>query len=157
MPIYDFVCHDCKIYFEKEYSMKSAPARSKCPECGKLSSRDYQDIAVHFKGDCHTNRRKAQRGATDQKVLGRHAEMLLNKTRESLDVAKSTDFYASMVPGKNFEQHYSDYTFKKLNTKEKEERDRRLAKIGETGNKLGSYHKHKDFKRLDDRFTKPDK
>jgi putative FmdB family regulatory protein len=152
MPIYDFVCHDCKLYFEKEYSMKKAPSRSKCPECNKLSNRDYQDIAIHFKGDCYTNRRKAQRGAMDQQVLGRHAEMLVNKTKESLDVAKSTDFYAPMVPGDNFQEHYSDYKFKKLNTKEKEERDRRLATIGKKGDKLGSYHKHKDFKRKDDRF-----
>lgn len=157
MPIYDFVCHDCKMYFEKEYSMKKAPSRSKCPECNKLSSRDYQDIAVHFKGDCYTNRRKAYLGSQDQKVLGRHAEALVNKTKESLETAKTSDFYSNMVPGDNFKEHYSDYTFKKLNVKEKEEYDRRCAKIGETGNKLGSYHKHKDFERKDDRFTKPKK
>ena len=121
MPIYDFVCHDCKMYFEKEYSMKNAPSRSRCPECNKLSNRDYQDIAVHFKGDCHTNRRKAYLGSQDQKVLGRHAEALVNKTKESLETAKTSD------------------------------------KIGEAGNKLGSYHKHKDFERKDDRFTKPKK
>ena len=157
MPIYDFVCHECKVIFEREHSMKTAPARSRCPDCNKLSSRDYQDIAIHFKGDCYTNRRKAQRGAMDQKVLGRHAEMLVNKTKESLETAKSSDFYSNMVPGDNFKEHYSDYTFKNLNTKEKEEYDRRCAKIGETGNKLGSYHKHKDFERKDDRYTKPKK
>tara|TARA_R100001594_G_scaffold9287_2_gene22885 strand:+ start:308 stop:766 length:459 start_codon:yes stop_codon:yes gene_type:complete len=152
MPIYDFVCHDCKMYFEKEYSMKNAPARSRCPECNKLSSRDYQEIAVHFKGDCYTNRRKAYLGSQDQKVLGRHAEALVNKTKESLETTQTSHFYSNMVESDNFREHYSDYTFKKLNVKEKEERDRRLAKIGETGNKLGSYHKHKDFKRKDDRF-----
>ena len=152
MPIYDFVCHECKMYFEKEYSMKNAPSRSRCPECNKLSHRDFQDIAVHFKGDCHTNRRKAYLGSQDQKVLKRHGEALVNKTKESLEVAKTSDFYSNMVPGDNFKEHYSDYTFKKLNVKEKEEYDRRCAKIGETGNKLGSYHKHKDFKRKDDRF-----
>tara|TARA_R100000008_G_C3535261_1_gene141621 strand:- start:298 stop:747 length:450 start_codon:yes stop_codon:yes gene_type:complete len=142
MPIYDFVCYDCKLIFEKEYSMKKAPSRSKCPECNKLSSRDYQEIAIHFKGDCYTNRRKAQRGATDQKVLGRHAEMLVNKTKESLETAKIGDFYKHVEPSEHFSEHYKDFRVqKKLNVKEQEERNRRQASIGATVDKLGTIHK----------------
>ena len=56
------------------------------------------------------------------------------------------------MPGDNFKEHYTDYTFKKLNTPEKEAYEKRCASIGKIGDTLGSHHKHKDFSRKDDRF-----
>jgi hypothetical protein len=96
------------VIFEREYSMKKAPARSRCPECNKLSSRDYQEIAIHFKGDCYTNRRKAQRGAQDQKVLVDMQRALVNKTKESLETAKPVISTNMVEPSDNFREHYSD-------------------------------------------------
>ena len=150
VPEYNFVCHECKIFFDKEYSMTKAPWRSKCPECNKLSNRDWQEVAVHFKGDCHTNRRLAHRASYDQFEQHRFAETLVNKTKESLDKSTTEQFYTKMVPNDNFNEHYSEYTHKKLNTKEKEESNRRAASIANTVNKLGSHH-IKDGKHIERR------
>jgi predicted nucleic acid-binding Zn ribbon protein len=142
MPEYNFVCHECKMFFDKEYSMKNAPERSRCPDCNKLSNRDWQEIAVHFKGDCQTNRslaRRANESAFEQKRL---ANALVNKTKESLGTATTEQFYNRMIPGENFSEHYSDYTVRKLSSTEVLDKENRFASIGKTIDSLGSYHKH---------------
>lgn len=150
MPMYDFICHECKVLFEKKYSMVKAPSKSKCPECGKLSNRDYQEIAVHFKGNCHTNSRLIEKSRTNQFELKRLGQTLVDKTKESLDDTTTEQFYSKMVPSENFKDHYSDYTYKKLNAREMDERKRRLATIANTVNKLGSHH-IKDGKHIERR------
>tara|TARA_R110000824_G_scaffold26724_1_gene91568 strand:- start:45 stop:521 length:477 start_codon:yes stop_codon:yes gene_type:complete len=142
MPEYNFVCHECKVFFDKEYSMKNAPERSKCPECNKLSNRDWQEVAVHYKGDCHTNRRLVQKSNTSVDEQKKLAHVLVNKTKESLGTATTEQFYSKMIPGETFSEHYSDYTYKKLNGREVDEKNKRFASIGRTVDKLGSYHKH---------------
>jgi len=144
MPIYDFVCHECKLLFEKEHSMLKAPSRSRCPECNKLSSRNYQEIAVHFKGiDFHTNRRLIEKSKTNEFELKRFGETLINKTKESLDTAKTHDFYTRYVPNDNFHKIYGG---RPATSKEREERMKEAAKIGRTVDTLGSYHKHHERK-----------
>lgn len=51
MAIYEFVCHDCKIFWEKEAPMSKAPRRTKCPECSKLREQNYTSAPpVIYKG-----------------------------------------------------------------------------------------------------------
>ena len=58
MAIYEFICHDCKVLWEREASMKKAPSRSRCPECKKLKDRHWGNIPVIFNGcDFHTVKR----------------------------------------------------------------------------------------------------
>ena len=142
MPEYNFVCHECRMFFDKEYSMKKAPWRSRCPECNKLSNRDWQEIAVHFKGDCHTNTSLARRANDSVYEQKRLAHTLVDKTKESLGTATTEQFYTKMIPSENFSEHYSDYTYKKASFKEKEDSDRIAASIGRTIDKAGSYHQH---------------
>jgi putative FmdB family regulatory protein len=146
MPVYDFICHKCKLFFEKEYSMKNAPTRSRCPECNKLSNQNYQQVAVHFKGDCYTNRSLTAKANTSKFEQKRLAETLVNKTKESLDTAKCNHFYSNMQPNERFSEEYPEYKTRKLNTREKEEKDRRMASIGHTVDKLGSYHHHQPLR-----------
>jgi len=51
MPIYEWACRECKLYWERECRLGKAPDRTRCPECNKLSGRKW-DVAppVHFKG-----------------------------------------------------------------------------------------------------------
>jgi len=51
MATYEWVCAECKIFWDREYKMGTAPDRTRCPECKKLSHRKW-DVAppVHFKG-----------------------------------------------------------------------------------------------------------
>ena len=51
MATYEWVCPQCQIWWDREYKMGTAPDRTKCPECKKLSNRKW-DVAppVIFKG-----------------------------------------------------------------------------------------------------------
>lgn len=50
MATYEWACHDCKLFWERDYKMGKAPSRTKCPECKKLSERLFESTPVHFKG-----------------------------------------------------------------------------------------------------------
>jgi len=148
MPEYNFVCHECKVFFDKEYSMKKAPWRSRCPECNKLSNRDWQEIAVHFKGECHTNTSLARRANDSVYEQKRLAYALVDKTKESLETATTEQFYDKMSPTKHFSEHYPEYTHRKINTRDVEEIKRKGPSIGRTIDALGSHHhNHKPYKK----------
>ena len=50
MAKFEWICHDCKVVWDKEYRIGKAPSRSKCPRCKSLRDRNYQNMpAVHFK------------------------------------------------------------------------------------------------------------
>ena len=58
MAIYEFICHDCEVIWEREAPMSKAPSRSRCPECKKLKNRHWGDDPVTFNGnDYYTNKR----------------------------------------------------------------------------------------------------
>jgi len=50
MAIYEFMCKECKLYFEKERPMNKAPSSSKCPKCKKQAKRYYGDMNFICKG-----------------------------------------------------------------------------------------------------------
>lgn len=59
MAIYEFICHNCEVIWEREAPMSKAPSRSRCPECKKLSNRHWGDVPLMFNGsDYYTNTRK---------------------------------------------------------------------------------------------------
>jgi len=141
MPQYEFICHPCKLIWDKEYSMKNAPARSRCPECNKLSHQNWSNkqTAVHFKGEFYTNKRLAEKTKTDQFELKRLGEALVNKTRESVEESSTEEFYTRYVPNENFQKHYGG---RKIEGRELEERNREAASIGRAVDSLGSRHQH---------------
>jgi len=141
VPDYEFICHPCKLVWDKEYSMKNAPARSRCPECNKLSHQNWSNkqTAVHFIGECHTNKRLAEKSKTNESDLKRFGETLIKKTEESINESSTEEFYTRYVPNENFQKVYGG---KRIEGQELEERKRKAASIGRTVDKLGSYHKH---------------
>jgi len=60
MAIYEWVCPECQIWWDRECKMGTAPDRTRCPECKKLSNRKW-DVAppVIFKGAGWTGRNKS--------------------------------------------------------------------------------------------------
>ena len=58
MPIYEWVCRDCNIWWDRECDVGKAPKRTKCPKCGKLSNRYWQqqNVAISFKDDGNCNK-----------------------------------------------------------------------------------------------------
>ena len=141
VPDYEFICHPCKLVWDKEYSMKKAPARSRCPECNKLSEQNWSNkqTAVHFIGEFHTNKRLSEKSKTNDFELERLGRALVDKTKESVNESSTEEFYTRYVPNENFQKHYGG---RKIEGTELEERKRNAASIGRTVDALGSYHKH---------------
>lgn len=119
--------------------MDKAPERSRCPECNKLSNQNYEAIAVHFRGECHTNKRLAEKSKSNDFELERMGRALVDKTKESVNESSTEEFYTRYVPNENFHKVYGG---KKIEGRELEDRKRRAASIANTTNKLGSYHQN---------------
>ena len=119
--IYEFQCHDCELVFDKEYSMKTVPDRSKCPECSKLCNRYYGSVGVQFKGnDWHTNKSMERRSRKSKKDNKKAWEALHNRAKKSVDNAKSEEFYKRAdINWKHFEDKGQA---RRLNEQEKKNR-----------------------------------
>ena len=50
MPIYTWACHECELYWEREYKMGKAPEKTKCPGCEKRKGRSYDSPVLRFIG-----------------------------------------------------------------------------------------------------------
>jgi|15BtaG_2_1085339.scaffolds.fasta_scaffold00212_6 putative FmdB family regulatory protein len=51
MPIYEWECEDCKVYWEDMYdSYDDAPRKRKCPKCKKPRERLVSSFGAKFKG-----------------------------------------------------------------------------------------------------------
>jgi putative FmdB family regulatory protein len=51
MAIYEWVCEECNIFWDREYPLAKNPERTRCPQCKKLSNRLWgAPPPVHFKG-----------------------------------------------------------------------------------------------------------
>jgi predicted nucleic acid-binding Zn ribbon protein len=101
MAIYEWVCRDCSIYWDREYALGKAPSRTKCPECGKLCSRYWQqqNVGISFKddgkgnqksnaNDFHTVRRRYQKFAEegfDEQSTNRFLKNQIEKSRQAQD------------------------------------------------------------------------
>jgi putative FmdB family regulatory protein len=49
LPVYEYLCGACGNRYDKRESF-SAPARQKCPRCGKAANRVLQAPPIVFKG-----------------------------------------------------------------------------------------------------------
>ena len=67
MAKFEWICKDCDIYWEREYDVGKAPNRTRCPECGKLCNRYWQNQNVGLKfgddKDFHTVRQRYKKHA----------------------------------------------------------------------------------------------
>ena len=79
MPIYEWKCKDCEIYWEDLYNKpEEAPQTRKCPQCGKRRNRAVSTFGMKFVGSgfyCNdygknTWHHKNSQGAVDEFVDG---------------------------------------------------------------------------------------
>ena len=93
MVVYEWICEDCKLYWERDYPIAKNPNRTKCPECKKLCERLWEATPVHFKGYGWSSEQKVGRqksGGSDEV-----AQELIGSTKRRL---------------KSGYQHYAKYT-----------------------------------------------
>ena len=100
MTLYEWICRECDIFWDRDCQMGKAPNRTKCPKCKKLSGRYYENanVAVSFKDDGHGNGGLGVGGANDfytvRKRYQKVVENGLDKNsadrflRQSIDASK---------------------------------------------------------------------
>ena len=140
MAIYEFICHDCEVIWEREAPMSKAPSRSRCPECKKLKNRHWGDVPVMFNGnDYYTNKRKQHKLVYEDKAKGKEvAENLLDATKRMSETAISP---------------YSKYTlskegFESLNPTRKSQEQLESDKKGRDELKASVYNNSQAYRNL---------
>lgn len=124
---YDYACFDCGYSFTKEYQFAKAPTRARCPGCNQLSSRDYSNQSVQFKGqDFYTNRRMVERSNNNKEACKKGWEALHEHTKRSVEQAQSHEFYKS--PSIKWDQLIEEGKAKPLNKSESEQSTREAAR-----------------------------
>lgn len=122
MSYYDYACDKCKIVWEENYSIGKAPKKKKCPECKVKGERYYGEApALIFKGEgYHTNTLKWRRAntKTDKKDGDEFMNNAINLSKESLNTARTSDFYARYDPS---DKTMKEAGMRKLSAKEKSE------------------------------------
>lgn len=120
MAIYEFICHDCQVIWEREAAMSKAPSRSRCPECKKLSNRHWGEVPVMFNGsDYYTNKRKQHKLVYEDKAKGKEVmENLLDATKRMSEETKS--------PYKNYS--LTEEGIKSYGGRRKTEEDHKMSK-----------------------------
>jgi len=52
MPLYEWKCDDCVVFWEDLYNKpEDAPRKRKCPKCGKMRDRAVSTFGMNFIGD----------------------------------------------------------------------------------------------------------
>jgi hypothetical protein len=160
MAIFNWVCRECSIYWDRECDLGKAPDRTRCPKCKKLSHRYYEamNIGVSFNDDkdFHTVRRRYQKHA-EKGYDKDSANRFLKRQIEASRNAQDDESFRYKSANINYEKLAQDGLAKKLNDKEssaKMERARKLtADAYDRANKMGYKDIGKD--KLD--ITKPQK
>jgi hypothetical protein len=169
MAIFNWICRECSIYWDRECDLGKAPDRTKCPKCSKLSHRYYEsmNIGVSFKDDGEGNRGS---GANDFHTVRRryqkHAEKgydkdsankFLKRQIEASRNAQDDESFRYKPANIKWDKLAEDGKVRKLSDKEsaaKMERARKLtADAYDRANKMGYKDIGKD--KLD--ITKPQK
>lgn len=48
MAIFEYCCHPCEIFWEKEYDVGKAKSKTKCPSCGKMGERYWGNTNINL-------------------------------------------------------------------------------------------------------------
>ena len=143
MAIFEWICRECSIYWDRDCPVGKAPKRTKCPKCKELCGKYWQNsgMAISFKDDgCgnangtggamdfHTIKQRYRKHAKegyDKDSANRFLHRSIAETKERKDDAQ---FYKSM--NLNWEKMEEDGIAHKLSgeaSKSKVERARELT------------------------------
>ncbi len=135
--IFEWICHDCELIFEKDYRIGKAPNKKKCLNCKKLIGRNYEGINISFSNDIDFR--------TVQERYKKHAINGYDKDAANLFLKHSINFskartleqekmYKPMTL--NYEKLHKDGKVRKLSDKETANKIERAKKLtGDAYNK----------------------
>ena len=144
MPTFEWICHECKVFWEKEYSIGKAPARTKCPECKKLCEKNWQsqNVGLSFGDDrdYHTVRARYKRHA-EKGFDKTAADRFLNTSIEQTKACMNDESFRYKPAYINYQKLAEDGKVRKLSQKETTEKIERAKKLTEqaynNANKMG--------------------
>ena len=108
MAIYEWVCIECNIWWDRDLPLGTAPKRTKCPECVKLCSRYYQqqNVGISFKDDGNCNKNS---NANDFHTVRRRYEKV---AKEGFDKDAGDRFLRRQILASKDSQDREDFRYK---------------------------------------------
>ena len=132
MAIFEWICQDCNVYWERDLPVGKAPDRSRCPKCKKLSERYYANQNLqHSWGedrDFHTVRQRFKKHAEkgwDKTAADRWLEGSIQSSKDAMN-DESFRYKPAQI---NYEALARDGKARKLSDKETSEKIERAGKL----------------------------
>ncbi len=144
MAIFEWICKECGVYWDRDCEIGKAPKRTRCPQCNKLCDKYWENsnIGVSFGDDkdFHTVKARYKKHAEkgfDKDSANRFLHRSIEETRERINDGQFRYKKAEI----NYEKLAKDGKAKRLNSREradKIERTKKLAdQVYDTANKQG--------------------
>lgn len=170
MAIFEWVCRDCNIWWDREYAPGKAPDRTRCPKCSTLSPRywEQQNVAISFNDDgtgnqnnpgvqdFHTVRRRYQKhfkNGYDKDSGNKWLHNSIDKTKKAMD-DESFRYKSANIDWDKFADSRKLKKVSEDETRNKIERSKKLTQDAyDKANKMG--YKDIGSKTLD--IAKPNK
>lgn len=160
MAIFEWICQDCNVYWERDLPVGKAPDRSRCPNCKKLSERYFANQNLqHSWGedrDFHTVRRRFQKHAEkgwDKTSADRWLEGSIQGSKDAMN-DESFRYKPAHI---DFEKMAKDGKAKKLSDKESSEKIERAGKLTQQAYDVANQKGYKDIGSTKLDITKPQK
>jgi hypothetical protein len=160
MALFEWICQDCNIYWERDLPVGKAPDRTKCPKCNKLSERYYANQNLqHSWGedrDFHTVRRRFKKHAEkgwDKTSADRWLNGSIQASKDSMD---NEDFRYKPALF-DFDALARDGHVKKLSDKETAEKVERAKNLTQEAYDTANEKGFKDIGSTKLDITKPQK
>jgi len=160
MAIFEWVCQECNIYWERDLPVGKAPDRTRCPKCNKLSERYYANQGVNVKWgddkDFHTVRSRYKRHAEKgyDKTAG---DKFLNRSIEETKKTMNDDNFRYRPAYLKYDKIAEDGMARKLSDKETSEKIERAGKLTRQAYDVANQRGAKDIGSTKLDITKPQK
>ena len=130
MANFEWVCHDCNLILEGEYSVGKAPNKKKCIKCNKLVGRYYASINVSFNNDLdfHTVKQRYQKHADkgfDKDAANTFLKHAINHSKIRMNEQEHMYKPATL----DYKKLHKDGLVKKLSQREQSEKIERARKL----------------------------
>ena len=160
MAIFEWVCHECLIFWEREASVGKAPARTRRPKCKSLSERYFANQNLqHSWGedrDFHTVRQRFKKHAEkgwDKTAADRWLTDSIQGSKDAMDNEQFRYKPAQI----NYEKLAEDGKVRKLSDKETSEKIERAGKLTQQAYDVANQKGAKDIGSTKLDITKPQK
>ena len=171
MAIFEWICRECLIYWDRDCAIGKAPKRTKCPKCKKLCGKYWENAntSISFKDDgCgnangtggamdfHTIKQRYRKHAKkgyDKDSANRFLHSQIKKTQERTD----DDSFRYKSANFKWDKMAEDGVVRKLGTAEAYQKKKRAEKLTSDAYHIANKMGHKDINQDKLDITKPQK